>query len=77
MSDDPGSRRDPPHTDSDWIYMWSGAGKAHKAWVIVGPISAAVTNWKAWVIIAGIVGFIRGPDLLAILLPWLTSLGAP
>lgn len=37
----------PPETEEDWADLWEGSQKAHKAWVVVGPIYAVATNWKA------------------------------
>ena len=61
---DRGRRKDPPDSEADWVYIWTGIDKAHRGWPVVGPVVAAVTNWKAWLAIAGIVAFVRGQDIM-------------
>ena len=70
---DPTQRETPPE-DHEWDYIWSGVKKSHQGWVVVGPIVAAVTNWKAWLIIAGILAWVNGPELLIIVK---AALGVP
>lgn len=53
--DDLTTRRSAAETPEDWAHVWGAADKAHKAWVVVGPIWAVVSNWKA---IAGLVAFV-------------------
>jgi len=62
----PDNRERPPH-ETEWPWLWDKADKANKSWMIIGPIHAAVTNWRAWVIIGAIVAWIRGPELLDII----------
>ena len=64
MSNDPYHRKTPPETDSEWQGIWKAIEKAEKSWIIVGPIYAVVTNWKALVIIGGIVLFVNGGDFI-------------
>ena len=66
--DNRSSRRTPPESEEDWLYIWTGIHYSHQGWKVVGPIVAAVTNWKAWVVIAGIVAWIRGPEIMAAIL---------
>jgi hypothetical protein len=61
----PDNRERPPH-EHEWAWFWDNADKAQKSWIIVGPIHAAVTNWKAWLIMGGVVAWMRGPELIEI-----------
>lgn len=38
-----------------------------QAWPIIGPIVAAVSNWKAWVAILAFVIWINNPKIIAAL----------
>lgn len=62
--DDTAKRREPPKDHHDWGYIWEGAEKGHKSWTIAGPIYAAVTNWKAWLIIIGVVAALNRPEIV-------------
>jgi len=65
--DDITGRSTPPKTPEEWAYIWRGARWGHASWVIVGPLHAFITNWKAWV--AGILFllWINRPEVLAAL----------
>lgn len=64
MSDDLETRRKEPPKEHEWPGIWEAIEKSDKMWPIVGPIHAAVTNWKAWLAIAGVVAFIRGEEII-------------
>lgn len=57
--------KDAPTTPEEWRVIRSGSDKAHKSWVIVGPIYAVVVNWKALAIVASIVVYLNRPDIIA------------
>lgn len=57
--------RDSPTTPEEWRVIRSGVDKAHKAWVIVGPIHAVVVNWKALAVVVSIVVYLNRPDIIA------------
>lgn len=64
MPNKPETGRKTPPNEHEWPYVWDGLDKAQKSWIVSGPIHAAVSNWKAWLVICGIVGFIRGPQII-------------
>ena len=68
MSDDLDTRRKDPPTEKEWPGIWEAIDRAEKMWPIVGPIHAAVTNWRAWVAIAALVAYIRGEEIIAAIL---------
>ena len=53
-----------PTTAQEWASIRSGVDKAHKAWIVVGPFHAVVTNWKAILIVLGVVIYINRPDII-------------
>lgn len=59
-------RRDPPKED-EWHHIWQAIDKAHKGWVVTGPIYAAVTNWKAWLAITAFIVWMNRPEIIAAL----------
>ena len=56
-----------PKSPEEWRVIRAGVDKSHKAWIIVGPIHAVVTNWKALAIVAGAVVYFNRPDIVAAL----------
>jgi len=40
-----------PRNAEEWRVIRAGVDKAHKSWVVVGPIHAVVTNWRALIVI--------------------------
>ncbi len=66
MSDDenPADRKTPAKTQEDWSYLWNGAEKSEKMWVIVGPLHAVFANWKAIVFVLLLVLYINKPEIL-------------
>jgi len=64
--DDDAIRRDAPEGD-EWQYLWLGAQRGHKAWMIVGPVHAVVTNWKLILGALAFVAWINRPEILAAL----------
>lgn len=64
-NEDVSTRSEPPKTESEWRHFWLGVERAHKSWLIVAPIWAVVTNWRAILVIFGIIAFIRGEELIA------------
>ena len=61
------ANHEPPKTAEEWRVIRAGVDKSHKAWVIVGPIHAVVTNWKALAIVAAVVVWINRPDIVTAL----------
>lgn len=64
MSDLRPDRETPPE-DHEWPGIWRALDRANKSWIVTGPIHAAVTNWKAFAIIMGIVVWINRPEIVA------------
>jgi hypothetical protein len=64
---DPSERKEPPENSEEWAYIWRGAARANEGWVIIGPIVAAVKNWKAWALALAFVLWINQPDILGAL----------
>lgn len=58
---------DPPATPDEWRVIRDGVDKAHKGWIIIGPFYAVVTNWKAILIVLGVILYINQPDIIAAL----------
>ena len=75
MSDDLETGRQTPPEPHEWAQIWRKLERAdslaQKAWVVVGPFYAVVTNLKALCAVGGIVLFIMGDDLLVLLANWL------
>ncbi|MEY1555337.1 hypothetical protein AB3Y40_06845 [Yoonia sp. R2331] len=67
MNDDFDPRRKTPPEDHEWPGIWEALEKSNKGWIITGPIHAVATNWKALLVIAGIVLWINSPELVAYL----------
>lgn len=57
----------PPTTPEEWQSIRAGVDKSHKAWIIIGPFYAVVTNWKAIAIVVGIIVYMNRPDIIAAL----------
>ena len=71
----PPNRTRPPKPD-EWPYIWDGSEKGHKTWSVGGAaIYAAVTNWKAWIVIGGVVAFIKGDDIVVLIQSLIGGLG--
>lgn len=56
--------RTTPPTKEEWAEIWPAIEKADKAWLIIGPIHAVVTNWKALLIVAIVVLWLNNPKIL-------------
>ena len=63
----PPENRERKPNDDEWAWIWDANDKAHKTWLIVGPIHAAVTNWRALIVIGGVLAWIKGPDILMLI----------
>jgi len=63
----PWDKKTPPETDEDWASIWLGVQRATEGWIVVGPIVAAVRNWKAWVAAGAFFVVMNRPDTLALL----------
>ena len=61
------ANHEPPTTPSEWRVIRDGVDKAHKSWVITGPIHAVVTNWKALALVMAVVVYLNRPDIIAAL----------
>lgn len=64
MTKDPTERREPPKSEDEWGFLWQAAAKANEGWIVVGPIVAAVKNWKAWLVIGGLFVWMNRPDIM-------------
>ena len=64
---DPTERNTPPTTKDEWAYIWRGAERANDGWTVIGPIVAAVRNWKAWALALAFFLWIHQPDILGAL----------
>lgn len=60
----PADRKTPAKSHEDWSYIWNGAEKAHKAWLIVGPLHAVLANWKAIIFVLLLILYINKPEIL-------------
>jgi len=67
MGHDPWERNTPPENEEDWATIWRGIHRANEGWAIVGPVSDAVRNWKAWAVASGLVVYLNRLDIVAIL----------
>lgn len=67
MSDDKSTRRTPPENDDDWLHIWRTVDRSSKMWIVVGPIHAVVSNWKALLVIAGVILAINSPRIIAVI----------
>lgn len=65
-SKDPFGRKNPPE-EEEWPRIWRAVERSELAWIIVGPIHAVVSNWKALVVIAGVVVWLNSPKIIAAL----------
>ena len=63
----PLKRTAPPKNNDEWAHIFEGVDKAHKGWLVTGPIHAVVSNWKALVVILGIFTWFNIPKLSAVL----------
>lgn len=59
-------RKDPPEPH-EWPAIWRALERSDKGWIITGPIYAVVSNWKALLVIAGVIVWINSPELVAYL----------
>ena len=62
--DDKRFQRSTPPTKDEWADIWDAVEKANKAWLIIGPIHAVVTNWRALLIVAVVVLWLNNPKIL-------------
>lgn len=65
-SKDPFGRKEPPE-DDEWSRIWRAVERSEMSWLIVGPIHAVVSNWKALLAIAGVIVWINSPEIVAAL----------
>ena len=56
--------RTTPPTKEEWPAIWANLEKAEKAWLIIAPIHAVVTNWRALLIVAIVVLWLNNPKIL-------------
>ena len=70
---DPFRRKDPPE-EHEWQRIWKAVERSEMSWLVVGPIHAVVSNWKALLVIAGAIVWINSPEIVAALA---TILGNP
>lgn len=55
-------RKTPPE-EHEWPHVWRVLGKAEKAWLIVAPFHAVVTNWKALVFVLFMIAWLNRPEI--------------
>lgn len=67
MSDDLKTGRKTPPKDDEWEGIWDSLKRSNRMWPVMAPIIAVVENWKALLIVAGVVAFIRGPELIEVI----------
>ena len=63
MSDKKSRRNTPPEED-EWPDVWDAIDKANMSWIITGPIHAVVSNWKALVVIAGVIVWLNNDRII-------------
>lgn len=66
MSDFKTGRQTPPD-DDEWPGVWDALDKARKSWVIVGPVHAFISNWKAVVVAFVVIAWISRPEIIGAL----------
>lgn len=59
-------RKEPP-AESEWPHIFDGIEKSHKMWLIVGPIHAVASNWKALAVIFLVVAWMNSPEIISFL----------
>jgi len=64
MTDNRNERKTPPEDEKDWAYIWTAVDRANKSWIVTGPIHSIVVNWKAYVVIAGVIIAINSPKII-------------
>ena len=58
------ARRDtPPATAGEWAMVWLAIERIDKAWTVVGPVYAVVSNWKALLFVFAFVAWINRPGI--------------
>ena len=67
MSDDDKFNRTTPPEDHEWPIVYSAIEKANKAWIVVGPIHAIVTNWKFLLGAIAAAAWINRPEIVSAL----------
>lgn len=67
MTNDPKTGRNTPPDDDEWDGIWSAIDKAHKGWIVVGPVWAVVSNWKALGAVLGVVVWFNRGGVVEIL----------
>lgn len=63
----PNDRKTPPENEDEWAYIWKGSERGNDGWVVVGPVVAAIRNWKAWAIAVAFFLWLNQPDILGAL----------
>ena len=67
MSEKPQTKRSTPPEDDEWSYFWDSLDKSQKMWIIVGPIVAIVTNWRALTVAGAVIAWIKSDQILLLL----------
>jgi hypothetical protein len=52
-----------PETSDEWRVIRSGVDKAHKSWMVVGPVHAVVTNWRALAVVGIVLAWLNRPGI--------------
>lgn len=61
------SRRETPPEEREWADIWEAIDRSNMAWIIVGPIHAVVSNWKALAAIAAVVVWLNNDKIISAL----------
>lgn len=63
MSDDEakGWPKEPP---DDFSKINRAVDRIDRSWIILGPMDAILSNWKAWAVAGSIYVFFRGSDVI-------------
>lgn len=67
MSDDEKIKGWPAEPPEDFSRMHRAIDRIDRSWVILGPMDAIVSNWKAWAMAVAVYGFFRGSEVVAFL----------
>ncbi len=63
--DEIGERSTAPKGPDEWKIVWRGVTRANRAWIIIGPIYAVMSNLKAIAFVLLLILYINRPEILA------------
>lgn len=58
-------KSEPPKNEQEWQRFHRAAWRADRAWPIIKPIDAVVSNWKAIVAVVILIAWINSPEIMA------------